>query len=151
MPRPSAETQTIRRIVEAMSDDNLRTQGPSDLMAEVEEAGLSYSAVRDRVNNELARARRIRGIRKGRGRRVAAEDDEDDYDREIMARLLRQYEALDEVREELGFDSWQEFERFAKRLVELIKDFGDAGELLVAIEVKKDAETAKRRSGKPRS
>jgi len=73
MTSPSSETKTIRTLIDGMSDDELRSNGPKDLSEALEKVGLDYATVRDRVNNEFARARRNRGIRKGTGRRIAAQ------------------------------------------------------------------------------
>lgn len=99
MLEPSGETLKIRKIVDHLSDDELRSKGPLDFRQAVEAVGLSYSDVRANVNNELARARRQRGIRKGRGRRVSGPDDPVHLQ---TIHLLRQLDQLGKQ-----FPSWE--------------------------------------------
>jgi len=73
MPILSQDSKKIRTLIESMNDEDLRSSGPKDLEDAIEKMGLVYAVVRERVNNELARARKLRGIRKGRGRRIAAQ------------------------------------------------------------------------------
>src|SRR4051794_3553025 len=118
MVLPSSETQAIRPIVERMSDEELRNQGPSDLKELVEEAGLSFADVREKVNNELARARRKRGILKGRGRRVGILLPEDTE----FQRLFRLFTRLTDFQER-RFESWVETREVVEEVIALLEGF----------------------------
>jgi hypothetical protein len=65
--KPSPETAAIRQVVDRLTNDDLYNKGPKDFKPSVEALGLTYSAVREKISNELARARRKRGIKKGQG------------------------------------------------------------------------------------
>src|SRR5579871_6034217 len=111
MPMTSPESAKIRRIVERLSEDDLLTKGPKDLEAAIVKVGLSYDAVRENVANELARARRKLGLRKGRGRRVAAPtSSEQDVERQME--LFDEFYAF----QENHFESWAELQEVAESL-----------------------------------
>jgi len=136
MLKPSPATREIRRIVEKMSDEDLRTKGPSDLREAVTKAGLVYEDVRDNVNNELARARRKRGIRKGRGRRIASEYPTDPE----HVRLFRLFTRLDEFRTQ--FESWDHAREAIEDVISFIEGLGGTKELMEVIEMKRADEKA---------
>lgn len=143
MPRPSPETQTIRRIVERMSDDDLRAHGPTDLKGAVEKAGLSFAAVREKVNNELARARRRRVIRKGRGRRIAADDADEDAE---FQRLFKLFTQLTDF-QDCYFETWVEARAVVEEVIALLEGFGSRKALMSAIQIKIEDEEARARKG----
>ena len=64
-------------------------RNPGDFREAVEAVGLDFRAVRDKINNELARERRRRGIHKGRGRKLSLTNNSTD-DKELP-RLYRLY------------------------------------------------------------
>ena len=137
MPNASPSTQKIRAVVDKLSDDDLRSKGPKDLEKAVEKIGLKFSAVRERVNNELARARRMRGIRKGRGRRIAAQYP---TDKEHL-RQLKLFLEMEGFRER--FDSWKTVRKVVEEVVSFINRFGSATDFLGAIEVMVEDEKGK--------
>lgn len=61
--QPSKETLKIREIVEGLSDEQLATLSLRQIREFVENVGLDWAEVYTRVNNELARIRRKRGVR----------------------------------------------------------------------------------------
>ena len=70
MPEASPVTKSVREFVDRMNDEELGAHGPTYIKQFVEGLGYKYLDVRDKINNELHRARRMRGIRKGQGRKI---------------------------------------------------------------------------------
>tara|TARA_R110002095_G_scaffold121308_1_gene105559 strand:- start:431 stop:862 length:432 start_codon:yes stop_codon:yes gene_type:complete len=138
----SPETQIIRKIIDRMSDDDLKTKGPKDLRKPIEEAELSYGEVKNKLNNELARARRKRGIRKGRGRRVAAEFSTN----QEHLRLLNLYTNLDEFGEQ--FNSWDDARNVIKQVFSLVDGLGGRDQLLDVVKVKRQNEKDDKAAGR---
>ena len=128
MLKPSGETLKIRRIVEQFSDEELLARTPKDLQRPIEKAGLSYEGVRDRVNNELARARRIRGLQKKR-RRTEWPGDKDFQE---MLSLFAEFEQFRNRR----FGSWADLNAVATELLGFRDQFGSDANLLSAISIK---------------
>ena len=142
MLEPSTETQIIRKIVDRMSDEELRRKGPNDFREPVEKAGLAYGEVRNKVNNELARARRKREIRKGRGRRVVSEFPTDPE----HLRLLRLYTDLDKFGEQ--FNSWDDARDLIKEVFSFVDGLGGREELLDVVKVKRQNEKDDKAAGR---
>ena len=138
MLKPSPETLKIRRIVERLSDDDLRAKGPKDLKEAVEKAGLAYDSVREKVNNELARARRKKGIRKGTGRRRAMEWPRD---KEFM-RQVQLFTELEEFQEK-RFKTWAECRDVVEQVLGFLDRFGSAANLMSVIQIKLENEESK--------
>ena len=134
----SPETLKIRQIIECLSDDELRSRGPGDFREAVEAAGLDFQAVRDKVNNELARQRRKRGIRKGQGRRRSS--DELGANDQESRRLYRLYCRLDASRKLHG--SASEIRLLVEEVIELLKLSETPEELLDAIKIMQENEEA---------
>jgi hypothetical protein len=102
MLMPSPETVEIRKIVEALSEDDLRQKSASDIRPELEKAGLDYDAVWDRANNELARARKRRGIFKGRGRKVVLTNIHRLSDKQVEKHVASILREVSKVQERIG-------------------------------------------------
>jgi len=146
MFEPSQDTLRIREIVELMSDADFLTKGPSDLREAVEKIGLDYESVRNIVNNELARARRKRGIRKGRGRRVAAPASADGESE--LRRLAELFERVDHLGK--CFESWTDARGVIEEVISLIDALGGAKELLEVVDVKQQNEKDDVKAGRIR-
>ena len=147
MLTPSPETLKIRGIVEHLTDDEMRSMGPGDFREAVEAAGLAFPNVRDKVNNELARERRKRRIRKGRGRKQSL-DDFDYGEKELgqlycrLALLRQRYGSVSKVREVI------------EDVIGLLKYSGTQEDLMLAIKImqeNEDAETSDQRSSRAKT
>lgn len=130
MPQASPDSIKIRSIIEKLSDDELRSKGPKDLENAVERAGLVYTVVRERVNNELARARKMRGIRKGRGRRIAVQFPSD----KEHLKLFKLFSEMDGFRRH--FDSWKTAREIVEEVIFFIDGFGSAANFMCAVNIK---------------
>ena len=137
----SPETLKIRQIIEHLSNDKSRSRGPGDFREAVEAAGLDFQAVRDKVNNELARQRRKRGIRKGQGRRRSLE--ELDANDQEPRRLYRLYCRLDASRKRHG--SASQLRLIVEEVIDLLKFSDTPEELLDAIKIMQENEEAEQR------
>ena len=138
MPILSQDSKKIRTLIESMNDEDLRSSGPKDLEDAIEKMGLVYAVVRERVNNELARARKLRGIRKGRGRRIAAQFPTDEEHLE----LFKLFSEMDSFRRR--FDSWKMAREVAEEVVSFINGFGSAASFLSAVKIKEQDEATER-------
>jgi hypothetical protein len=137
MLKPSRETLVIRGLVERLSSKELRHSGPKDFQQAVEEAGLDYKQVRSKINNELTRLRRMRGIRKGQGRK-AAPNPEELLDSEYK-RLCKMGLELDGFKER-WFRSWREAAEVAEGLFRFAERSGSAANLLLLMKTKGEDE-----------
>jgi len=130
MLEPGPETRVIRKIVDCLSDEDLRTKGPMDLRDAVEKAGFVYDDVRNNVNNELARARRRQGIRKGRGRKVASDFPVEPEHR----RLFEIFTELDRFGSQ--FESWKHAREVIEDVFRFADELGGNGNLIEVVEMK---------------
>ena len=148
---PSQETLKIRSIVESLSDDEMRSMGPGDFREPVEAAGLAWTSVRDKVNNELARERRKRGIHKGRGRKQAL--DRDDFGGDKMAQKFYQlFGRLGALRDRYG--SLSKVREVIEDVIGLLEYSGTQEELMSAIKImqqNEDDENAEKRSSRTKN
>jgi len=144
MLTPSPETLKIRNMVEALTDDDLKKTGPGDFREPVEGAGMAFKEVRDKVNNELARERRKRGIRKGRGRRVSLDYSviKDKEERSAFRRFLKLTEFCEQ------FKSMGEARQVIEKVIGFIEGFGSKESLLAAVEILQEEEKAAKHPGR---